>query len=298
MEFGIPGYDDLVWDVSLVCDRIGSSTQHGLNGKLQLGEYLNARARIKINRCRRDYAAKNIAFAPAILSVAGKIHPEFLRLLWVMADMQTVKYFNLVGDEEDIGNERFKWSWASTFSYNRNAIGLAVAYASAIRTHLSVHGTAHPMSAASVRPRSAADCLIRSAVDISHPRQQGSPPASSSAVSGPVHSDILNGLGAGAVGGGGNPSLFSSMTTGVVPGPVDSASARPSSGSGNYLPTQSQASYHSASSSSSVRRPSSGFDGVNEEADVRANVAVATRSIMKLSEHVGLICAVLLPCCR
>jgi len=34
IEFGIPGYDDVVWDVSLVCDRIGSSTQHGLNGKL------------------------------------------------------------------------------------------------------------------------------------------------------------------------------------------------------------------------------------------------------------------------
>jgi len=33
MEFGIPGYDDLVWDVSFVCDRIGSSTQHGLNDK-------------------------------------------------------------------------------------------------------------------------------------------------------------------------------------------------------------------------------------------------------------------------
>jgi len=59
--------------------------------------------------------------------------------------MQTVKYFNLVGDEEDIGNERFKWSRASTFSYNRNAIGLAVAYASGICTHLSVHGTAHPV---------------------------------------------------------------------------------------------------------------------------------------------------------
>jgi len=25
MEFGIPGYDDLVWDVSLVCDRISAS---------------------------------------------------------------------------------------------------------------------------------------------------------------------------------------------------------------------------------------------------------------------------------
>ena len=64
------------------------------------------------------------------------------------------------------------------------------------------------------------------------------------------------------------------MPPGVVPGPVDSASAPPSSGRGNYLPTQSQASYHSASSSPSARSPSSGFDGVNEEANVRANPAV------------------------
>jgi len=88
--------------VSLVSDRIGNSTQHGLNGKLQLGEYLHARARRKIGKFRRDYAAKNIDLAPAILSVAGKIYPEFLRLLWVLADMQMVKYFNLVEDEEDI----------------------------------------------------------------------------------------------------------------------------------------------------------------------------------------------------
>jgi len=130
------------------------------------------------------------------------------------------------------------------------------------------------MSAASVRPRSASDCLIRSVVGISHPRQQGNPPASSSAASGPVRSDIINGLGTGAVGGGGNPSLVSSMPPGVVPGPVQSASAPPSSGRGNYLPTQSQTSIHSASSSPSARRPSSGLEGVNEEADVRATAAV------------------------
>jgi len=64
------------------------------------------------------------------------------------------------------------------------------------------------------------------------------------------------------------------MPSGVVPGPVDSASAPPSSSRGNYLPTQSQASYHSASSNPSARCPSSGFDGVNEEANVRANAAV------------------------
>jgi len=58
--------------------------------------------------------------------------------------------------------------------------------------------TAHPMSAASVRPRSAADCLIRSDVDISLPRQQGNPRAGSSVTSDPVRSDIINGFGAGA----------------------------------------------------------------------------------------------------
>jgi len=75
MEFGIPGYNDLVWDVSLVSDRIGSSMQHGLNDKLQLGDYLKAQARRKIGKFRRDYAAKNIAFAPAILSVAANQRP-------------------------------------------------------------------------------------------------------------------------------------------------------------------------------------------------------------------------------
>ena len=84
-------------------DRIGSSLQNGLNGKLQLGDYLNARARTKIGKFRRDYAAKNIAFAPAILSVAGKIQPEFLRLLWVLADMQTVSTSISLGTKRTSG---------------------------------------------------------------------------------------------------------------------------------------------------------------------------------------------------
>jgi len=57
------------------------------------------------------------------------------------------------------------------------------------------------VGAASVRPRSAAGCLIRSAVDISHPRQQGNPRVGASVASDPVRGVIINGLGAGAVGG-------------------------------------------------------------------------------------------------
>ena len=64
------------------------------------------------------------------------------------------------------------------------------------------------------------------------------------------------------------------MPLGVSHGPDDSVSAPPSSDRGKYLPTQSQASYHSASSSPLARSPSSGFDGVNEEVHVRANATV------------------------
>jgi len=270
--------DMMIWyGMCLSSVRIGSSTQHGLNGKLQLGDYFDAQARSKIDKFRLDYATKNVAFVLAILSVAGKIYPEFPRLLWVVANMQTVKYLNLVmvGDEENISIERFKWSRACTFSYNRNAIGHAVLYASAIRTQLSVHGTAHPVSAASVRPRWAADCLIRSAVDISHPRQQRIPRTGLFAASGPVRSDIINDIGAGAVGGGGNPSLSPGRATISVPGSVDSASIPLLLGCTICLPMQSQALYRNASSSPLAHCPFSCFDVDKEEANTRDNVVVA-----------------------
>ena len=180
--------------------KIGTSLQHGLSGKMQLGDYLNTRARTTIGKFRCDYVARTShSHLQSYLFLV-----RFILNFYVscgLADMKTVKYFNLVGDKEDIGNERFKWSRVSTFSYNRNVIVLTIVYASTIRTHLLVHDTAHPMSAGSVHPQSAADCLIRSAIDISHPRQQGRPPASSSVVSDSVRSDIIIVLCTGTVGG-------------------------------------------------------------------------------------------------
>ena len=86
--------------------------------------------------------------------------------------------------------------------------------------------------------------------------------------------DIMNARGEDAVGGGGNPSVSPSMTTGAVPGSIDSASVPLSLGRGIYLPIHNQASYCSASSSLLAHHPSSCFDVDNEESDVRANVVV------------------------
>jgi len=41
-----------------------------------------------------------------------------------MSNMQTIKYVNLVGEEDDIGSEHFKWHQASSFIYNRGWVFL------------------------------------------------------------------------------------------------------------------------------------------------------------------------------
>jgi len=62
---------------------VGNSTINNghLNGKMRTNDYRQTRATIENNQYKADYAAVGTAFAPAIMSVAGQIHPEFLRPL-------------------------------------------------------------------------------------------------------------------------------------------------------------------------------------------------------------------------
>jgi len=111
---------------------------------MQTNDYLQARAGAENRKYKEDYAAVGTAFAPAILSVTGRIHLEFLRLLWVLADKQTRNYYALIGAEEEIGSEVFTWSGARTIRFNKNSIGKAIAHATATGLHLSVHSTTPP----------------------------------------------------------------------------------------------------------------------------------------------------------
>ena len=77
--------------------------------------------------------------------------------------------------------------------------------------------------------------------------------------------------------GVGSLSLSPRLATGAFPGSDASASALLSTGCGLYPLTQSQALYHSASLGHSARRPSFCSDDTNEEANVHANIDVATR---------------------
>ena len=102
----------------------------------------------------------NTAFAPAIVPVAGQIHSEVLRLLWVLADKQTRNWYALIGAEEEIGSEVFTRNPAHTFSLKMNSIGEVIAYAIVTRLHLSVRSTAPPSRHQPGQPISSAECLM------------------------------------------------------------------------------------------------------------------------------------------
>jgi len=62
----LDGSNNLVIDVSICCDHVNNSTVNNghLNGKMHTNDYLQARAGIKNNRFKEDYAAAGTAFAP------------------------------------------------------------------------------------------------------------------------------------------------------------------------------------------------------------------------------------------
>jgi hypothetical protein len=79
----------LVLDLRIVHDRVGSSTDPTLNGHLRyrnnLDQSLNDTVADKIRKYRPDYNNRSpsvVSFMPAIVSTSGRLHREFVRLLF------------------------------------------------------------------------------------------------------------------------------------------------------------------------------------------------------------------------
>jgi len=72
-----------------------------------------------------------LAFLPACMSTLGRIHSEFLRLLYFLADRQASDYFTALGYEPH--KEEYCHRRGVYFHQHRCTIGLACAQAVAIR---------------------------------------------------------------------------------------------------------------------------------------------------------------------
>ena len=94
----------LVLDLRITHDRVGSSADPTLNGHLRypnnLDKSLNDAAADKIRKYRADYnnnPPSVVSFMSAIASTSGRLHTEFIRLLFLQAHRETDRFFAASG---------------------------------------------------------------------------------------------------------------------------------------------------------------------------------------------------------
>jgi hypothetical protein len=85
-------------------ERWGSSSDPSINGHLRcpndIDRSRNEAAADKIRKYRADYnnnPPNAISFMPAIASTSGRLHSEFVRLLFVQAHRETDRFFAASG---------------------------------------------------------------------------------------------------------------------------------------------------------------------------------------------------------
>ncbi len=90
----------LVVDLRVAHDRVGSSVDPALNGHLRypnnLDQSLNDTTPDKIRRYRTDYSnnpPRGVDFIPAIDSTSGRLHSEFIRILFLQTHRETDHFF-------------------------------------------------------------------------------------------------------------------------------------------------------------------------------------------------------------
>jgi hypothetical protein len=88
----------------IVHDRVGSSTDPTLNGHLRdpnnLDQSLNDATADKIRKYRVAYNNRPpsaVSFMPVITSTSGRLHSEFVRLLFLQTHRETDRFFAASG---------------------------------------------------------------------------------------------------------------------------------------------------------------------------------------------------------
>jgi hypothetical protein len=94
----------LVVDRWIVHDRVGSSVDPSLNGHLKypnnLDQSLNESDDDKIRKYRPDYNNRPpsvVSFIPAMTSTSGRLHSDFVRLLFLQTHRETDRFFATSG---------------------------------------------------------------------------------------------------------------------------------------------------------------------------------------------------------
>jgi hypothetical protein len=128
--------NDLLIDVSIRHPFIGASRSGHNQGQLRNPDnpdhILESAAADKIRNYRDPYQSnRQVAFLPACMSTSGRIHGEFLRLIFFLSNKQADDYFAALGYQAH--KEEFCHRRGVFFHRNRCTIGMACAQAAALR---------------------------------------------------------------------------------------------------------------------------------------------------------------------
>ena len=138
----------LVLDLRIAHDRVGSSTDPTLNGHLRrpnnLDQSLNDVVVDKIRKYRADYNNRPpsaVSFMPAIASTSGRLHSEFVRLLFLQAHRETDRFFAASGVQlAQTDRGQFHFRRAAFSSMLKSRVGNILTKAVVLRINLNLDG--------------------------------------------------------------------------------------------------------------------------------------------------------------
>jgi hypothetical protein len=138
----------LVLDLRIDHDRVGSSADPTLNGHLKypnnLDQSLNDEVADKIQKYRADYNNRPpsaVSFMTAMTSTSGRLHSEFVRLLFLQAHRETDRFFAASGVQSAQSTSgQFHFRRAVFSSGLKSKVGLTLAKTTALRINLNLDG--------------------------------------------------------------------------------------------------------------------------------------------------------------
>ncbi len=139
----------LVLDLRLVHDRFGSRSDPTLNGRLHYNDIdksLNEDDNDKIRKYGADYnnnPSNDVAFMPTIAGTNGRLHMDFIRLLFLQDHRETDRFFAVSGvqsTQSNLGATYFTFRRAAFLNQLKSKCGLILAKAAVLRLHLNLDG--------------------------------------------------------------------------------------------------------------------------------------------------------------
>jgi hypothetical protein len=139
----------LVLDLRLTHDRFGSSSDPTLNGRLHYNDIdksLNEVANDKIRKYRADYnnnPPNTVAFMPGIDGTNGRLHSDFIRLLFLQSHRETDRFFAASGvqsAQSNLGSTYFHFRRSVVLNHLKSKCGLQLAQVTDLRVTLNLDG--------------------------------------------------------------------------------------------------------------------------------------------------------------